>query len=460
MATYYVGSGGNDGNDGLSWANRFLTLNGAEDEPVAANDTVYVGPGVYRELLQCDLSGSAGNEITYIGDVTGENTDGIGGLVRITGSDNDQTATRATCVVVDAFDYRVFRGFYMDMPSSRYIQSFSTSTNNTFEDRVFSHSIGTGFDIDDDNQSDWTFRRCVFISTSDFSPVFTFNSAAGVTNANHLFEDCFFIGGQATSVESVDVGGITINNCTFFTGNRAVNCASLPGGFTAITLNNCIINTVEVGLNAGVLGYIVEDYNTFWGNSTDRTNVSVGANSITYPPLFNPPILLDGFQFPWWFGELSEWSQVAAIAGTGESTEDLFGKARPATSAKKSWGAIQFGDTERETGTTRNSSTASIVLHDAARHQIFVPVTNVPTTISVYVYREADYAGTNPQLVVKQPGQADDTTVDAAAASQWNLLTTTLTPAVSPSYVIVELVSNNTAAATNFDVFFDDLDVS
>ena len=46
---YYVGPGGNDGNNGTSWALRKLTLNGAEDIPVVPGDVVWVGPGVYRE---------------------------------------------------------------------------------------------------------------------------------------------------------------------------------------------------------------------------------------------------------------------------------------------------------------------------------------------------------------------------------------------------------------------------
>ena len=45
MTIRYVGIGGNDSNDGLSWANRKLTLNGVEDTPVEAGDTVYVGAG-------------------------------------------------------------------------------------------------------------------------------------------------------------------------------------------------------------------------------------------------------------------------------------------------------------------------------------------------------------------------------------------------------------------------------
>jgi len=190
---------------------------------------------------------------------------------------------------------------------------------------------------------------------------------------------------------------------------------------------------------------------------------------VTYPPLFRPPLLhagagqVSGYRFPIpAMGELSEWSQIRAITGASERTVDLLGITRPATAAKNSWGAVQYHDVEREATTTYDGSAASIRLGDAGVHQIWVPVSNESTTFSVYCYREADYAGTNPRMVIKQPGQADDTTTDAAAASQWNLLTTTLTPAALPPYVIVELQSHNTDtanAATN-DCFFDGLTVS
>jgi hypothetical protein len=63
-------------------------------------------------------------------------------------------------------------------------------------------------------------------------------------------------------------------------------------------------------------------------------------------------------------------------------------------------------------------------------------------------------------MVIKQPGVADTTVVATGNVSTWELLTTTLTPAASPGYCVVELVSNNTAAtAATDDVFFDDLTV-
>jgi hypothetical protein len=205
----------------------------------------------------------------------------------------------------------------------------------------------------------------------------------------------------------------------------------------------------------------VEDYNTLFNNATNRNNVSTGSNSLAYPPILLPPILLSGYRFPsWLFGELSEWSQVNAIAGTGEASDDLFGITRPTTSAKKSWGAVQFNDIERETTTTRGSSDASVKLADAGEYQVLVPVANESTTFSVYVYREANYAGTNPQLVVKQPGQSDDTTADTGSASAWNEITTTLTPSADTEFVTVVLRSNNTSTTGSYAAYFDDLTVS
>src|SRR3990167_11457332 len=112
MTTRYVGAGGSDANSGLTWALRKLTLNGVEDTPVVAGDLVYVGPGTYSELLTVDVSGTAGNPIEYRGDYLGQNTDGVGGVVRVTGSDNDQTATRANCIAAGAArNYRTFTRF-------------------------------------------------------------------------------------------------------------------------------------------------------------------------------------------------------------------------------------------------------------------------------------------------------------------------------------------------------------
>lgn len=464
MATRYVGIGGNDGNSGLTWALRKLTSNGAEDTPVVAGDLVYVGPGVYRETLTVDVNGGAGTAIVYVADVTGEHTDGVGGIVRITGSDNDQTAARGNCISADSKNYRTFRGFLFDTTSAPEVVCTGTSTNWIFEDCFFGPCAHKNIFFSG-VQSNHTIRRCMF-QTADGFYALHFTNAATVDNTGHLIENCLFLSGAISGLYIERIGGITVRNSSFVGRYyRTIWIAIALAVGQQTDVNNCIFAFQQTALVATALGEIVEDYNTFYVNGTNRSTVNVGANSVTYPPLFLPPILhsgvsqVSGFKFPWWFGELSEWSQIQAITGANEPTEELRGIARPVTASKNSWGATQFFDAERETGTVRTGS-ASIVLHDAGRHQIFVPVTNVSTTIKVYVYREANYAGNNPQMIIKQPGVADRVTTDVAAASQWNLLTDTFTPAALPPYAVVELVSRNTAVALAYETMFDDLDVS
>ncbi|MCK5641258.1 MAG: right-handed parallel beta-helix repeat-containing protein, partial [Gammaproteobacteria bacterium] len=453
-----------DGNDGSTWALRKLTLNAVEDLPVAATDIVYVGPGVYRELLTCDVAGNAGNPITYIADVSGEHTDGVGGIVRITGSDNDQAPARGGCILIDTRNYRTFRGFAFDtVNDADELIKITTGTNAIIEDCVFDHAgFNTNTILIEGTATNLTLRRCLFLPNRYYHLKMT--NGVVVDNAGHLIENCVFLGASGGTMRVERVGGWTIRNCMMLGGNNAVRVTHALTVGQAVTVENCIIQACIDGVRATVLGEILEDFNTFFGNGTDHTNVAVGGNSVTYPALFNTPILhagasqISGFKFPWWFGELGAWSQVRAITGNAEPTEDLRGILRPVTASKNSWGPLQFADMERETGTVRTGS-VSVCLHDAGRHQIWVPVANEETTISVYVYREANYAGNNPQMIVKQPGQADDVTTDAAAAGQWNELTTTLTPAAEPPYVVVELVSRNTNGAAD-EVFFDDLTVS
>lgn len=461
MVDRYVGLGGNDGNSGLSWALRKLTLNGVEDTPVVANDTVYVGPGVYRELLTCDVSGNAGNIITYIGDVTGENTDGVGGIVRVTGSDNDQAAARANVITANGIDYRTFRGFLSNGTSNNVI-SIVDGEHWILEDLFVEGENIDGIHVDGNDTLDIIIRRCLIIGQT--AAVF-FGSTGSVQNTQSLVENCILLG-RTYDVICWGLGGVAVRNCLSMLAGSGVWALNLPGGFTACTVNNTIFVCNGTACRAGALGMLVEDYNTLWGNSTDRTNVNIGANSQTYPPLFLPPILfsgisqISGYKFPWWFGELSEWSQVAQIAGANEPTGDLRGIVRPTTASKNSWGPTQFVDMELESGTVQ-AGTYSRVLHDAG--QVLarrVPVTGVQITITLYMRREANYAGNLPRMIIKQPGVADRTTVMTAAVNTWEQLSDTFTPSAAPGFVEVWAESRNTAAALAYEVFYDTMGVS
>jgi len=54
-----------------------------------------------------------------------------------------------------------------------------------------------------------------------------------------------------------------------------------------MSVYNSIVCSNATGMQATATGELIENYNAVFGNNTARTNVDVGANSNTYPPLFD-----------------------------------------------------------------------------------------------------------------------------------------------------------------------------
>lgn len=463
MTTYYVGPGGNNGNAGTSWGARKLTLNGVEDIPVAAGDTVYVGPGTYTETLTCDVSGSSGNVIAYIGDVSGEHTDGVGGRVRITGTDNEQSAARANVINVNGKAYRTFRGFTLDGSSGPLVVSTTAAANLTIEDCGLS-AIESTFCIRlQAGPTNLTIRRCYMIGgygTSSGSSATIATEHTSTINSGNVIENCVLLSSY-DGVYITGCGGTTIRNCVIaFMADDAVDLDNSIGGQT-VTVNNCLLVLNRgTALEASSSSQLVENYNTFAGNGSDRTNVATGGSSVTYFAGLAMPILLAGYRFDVpLLGELAPHSALRAITGSSAPSDDLFGITRPSTASKKGWGAVQFHDVQRETTTVHADSTA-LKLPDAGRVSFRMPTDGSEITVSVYARREANYAGTNPSMIIKQPGQSDRTTTDAGSSGAWNQLTDTFTPASSPPWIDVELASLNTATSGSYAAYFDDLDVA
>ena len=231
MATYYVGKGGNDASDGTTWAKRKLTLNGAEDNPVAAGDTVYVGPGTYRETLTCDVSGSSGSPITYIGDYDGSHTDGTGGVVRITGSDNDQSATRNNCVW-GAKSYRSFTNLVFDTNNNGQYAVYTGGTNQTFSKCLFLDNNGAGLYLP---KAGSVISDCMFFGNTG---IYWNNGGddMGLTVQNSIFI-CRNYGLKVVT----QTGGITVKNCLFLdhsTANTAAIVTNLTTAGQPVAVNN------------------------------------------------------------------------------------------------------------------------------------------------------------------------------------------------------------------------------
>lgn len=127
MAIYYVGKGGSDSNDGSTWALRKLTIDAAVSLATTAGDIVYVGAGTYRETVTLNASGSSGSPITLFGDVTGEYTDGIGGEIVITGSDDDADGDRTNVIAGSSRTYWTFRNITFEAGTGTVIESLGAN---------------------------------------------------------------------------------------------------------------------------------------------------------------------------------------------------------------------------------------------------------------------------------------------------------------------------------------------
>ena len=473
MTTYYVDweKADNSGN-GLTLATAKKTLNGAEDIPVAAGDFVWVRPGVYREELTVDVSGSNGSPITYQGDVAGQIWH-PGGVVRITGSDDDLTTERQLGIHATSKNFRTFKGFLIDFGYSDNIRCNTGCQDWILEDLTLVHTAYYWNNIcihTDGDVKNWIIRRCIFSSPGDEPNLLINGIDTEYNDANILIENCMFLPGAKTAIQDAYIGGVTARNCLFWgfynQSAGAVSVSLLDTG-QKLSVKNSIFYGNYRDLAAGVSGQIEEDYNLFSSKSGyGNTNVTPGDNSLDQgeygAPLFNHPILYRGHRLPASFiGELSPWSPVSRRTDNGSaSSDDLFGLTRPVTNGKRSWGPIQFTGAVRET-TITDGGGASLKLPDAGE-QFFmrVPTSASEITIAIKVYREADYAGTLPQLVVRQPGQADETDTDAGSAEQFNTLSVTFTPDALPPWVDVFIRSNNTAAAGDYATYWDTLTVT
>lgn len=339
MTTYYVGAGGNNSNAGTSWAQRKLTLNGAEDIPVAAGDTVYVGAGTYAEQLTCDVSGSSGSPITYIGDYDGSHTDGTGGVVVITGG------------IKAVFISKNFRSFkYINFRNSVY-SADSQPADLTVENCVFSCNNGANAIYAGNYYfTNLTVRNCIFFGSRNGTIVSSgANSLANETN--NLIENCLFFGGVAyTGAINTKQGGTTVRNCTFIGGYVGVE-ADVNTGQT-VTVNNCLFQGVRYALKAGAAGELTEDYNNIYDCEVARTNVSVGANSTAIDTIFDVRWafeLLNGGSMLSPF-DLSSASTIINVAGTTPTTADMRGTTVQGTN--REWGALEYDSTlDIEAGT-------------------------------------------------------------------------------------------------------------
>lgn len=340
MTVRYVGIGGNDANSGLSWALRKLTLNGVEDTPVEAGDTVYVGAGTYNERLVCDVSGTSGNPISYIGDYDGTHTDGTGGVVRLTGSaDNIAFGTNDNVIYTGLRDYRTFNNFAMDGCDNSLIAIYH---NNCIVENCILYSSGGANCIYVENGLTTTINNCLIWNT--IRTGIYLNSSSDV-NTSHVITNCIFIGSGGYDIRIDNFGDTVIKNCMFLGGGYGVRQVAAQEAAHPTVITNCIFDGVTSALYAVSTADITENYNSISNCTTARTNVDIGAQSNTHIRLPDVrwffEMLGDGTMISPF--DMASYSALVNVAGTTPTTADMRGTTVQGT--QREWGALEYDST-------------------------------------------------------------------------------------------------------------------
>jgi hypothetical protein len=131
MPSYYVSrQRGSDSNSGTSQASPWLTL-GYAIAHVAAGDTVYIGPGLYREnALTFTVTGTAGAPIKYVGDptcmyLTGDNP----GTVHLTRYDASWHTQAGPNFNISGVSYNYFYNLVIDGSALDAVTAGGTENN-------------------------------------------------------------------------------------------------------------------------------------------------------------------------------------------------------------------------------------------------------------------------------------------------------------------------------------------
>jgi hypothetical protein len=497
VAIYYVRKTGNDTNDGLTPAAAFLTIDKAANT-VQPGDTVHIGAGVYRELVTMDTSGTSGNAIRYIGDVTGAYT-GDAGLVVLTGYDAETARGTGPEHLID------LKGALFVEFHNLVIVGGNAGTDD--------YPIYNSATASDYSTEGVRFQNCFIKAGDDHEHAILINVRAGGTPSTQglAVDGCVIMGhvqcvqGAAPAAD-VDMKWLFTNNVFLPAGQTLARGFFFDGPTSGTTgvFGFDFYNNTFIGLYHAI--YSTDNFNTthsldiynnlFWGcymsvfRSTDGGIVNAdyntyvytkyGANGVTEGEhstvgtgtllgfMVNPILEKAWGWSPFsTFEPVSLSSYVSSVIGTASATyapaTDMLGNPRPM--GRNTGGALtaDIGAVEARTRPVDETTTVHGGGH-AARfsgagfYECFVPVSAAETTISVYAYKDANYTGDAPIMEIYNiPGVADQSDAMAGAAESWEQLACTFTPTAA-GLVRVRLRSRDTSATG--ECFFDDLEVS
>lgn len=437
-----------------------------------AGDSVWIGAGVYREVITLGQSYST-SKILYIGDVDGVMTGDAGEVLVTAYTTNDKTAPSST-PVLNINATRNFFGFrninFVGGSSNPSIMALSDSKNWEFVNCAFLTAMSNNVSTITCTSStasaiNGVFDRCRFHTQS--STVFGVSlptSAVADYDANIVIKNCI-IDVLSLIADISGSGALTFKGGGVYFYNNTMRSSGSPNLRTSnanvsttfpVRVENCILisSAGVTPMSANAAGQIIEAYNLYSSN-TARTNITTGTGVISngsYAALL------------WWgqenvFGGLPkpEYSPHpnSGLIGFGASgnaiSTDIFGVTRPAggSSASFTVGAYERPNTwVKETGTVRTGTNA-LSITGPGYQDFQVPVDASSTTITVYIRWDATYAGTKPSMSVlygTESGVSNATATAAGSSGSWEQLTLNFTP-TAKGIVTIRLLSSDTNGA-------------
>jgi hypothetical protein len=508
MTSYYVRKTGNNSNNGTSPATAWLTIGKAlaSGSPVTAGDTVYVGAGIYYEVITVAVSGASGNPITVTADVDGAQTGDSGPVIwsnwiGASGFSGAPSASAGTCLSTNAQDDLTFNGFtFIGGGSSTNLGDIVAGSFSAlrwiFNDCAFyggktTTSNGQIIRLTYDSQTNggsagWRWNRCIFANASN-NGITLINQTHATGNGNAdwdvdvEFRDCLFmlcnINIETLSGLAFKGGGVRVIGCS---GAHAtlLKTTGATGHSTTIpnVVKNCYAFSTSGGalIQGGATGQIIEDWNLLY-SSSPRVNTASGTNSVTtatglhitsfgtrLSPLIPESLLELGVPLYWGGTQITTDLWRKGHEGATASTVDNFNISRPSggRSLNNASGAFEAHDVAT-TATDQFDVAPSLVLVGPSDHTLSLVLPMGTNTISIKVrYDTVHTSATPPQVRILANGElgiADQTLTMTAAADTWETLT--FSPITLPINGVIKLRLVNRSSATNGQAWFDTLSI-
>lgn len=482
---------------------------------VMAGDTVYIGPGTYRQIYTMGANFGAiwantgttvinatgyiaNGYVDVVGDVTGVVTGDPAGAVILTGyTTNDKTAGSASPVLTlspGKGSLRFRNLFLIEGGAGTTVSSgVAAGQNISFTNCAFqcwqigsvtsvTLNLGSSISREPATMLNWLFDRCLWIGGAGLVATLTTGVAdydSAITLLNCQFQEAVGIrinvAATTTAQGTGKGGGVRAIGCVG--GNSAGSAFLNVGSVNNSTVFPCYAygcvfgSSSGNGLAANTTGQLIEDYNVFYA-STPRSNVNIGAASISDGSY---AFMLHHGQELIWGGNVRPKNEpmagspvlgllnAASVSAFRRPTYDFAGRPRPAGGVALPFpaaGAFDRGNTwAKETVTFRTGPNA-LSITGPGYQDFSLAVDAAATTVGVYMRYDSSYVGTKPQIQVLNGGEcgvADATSSAVVAVDTWELLTLAFTP-TSKGIVTIRLLSSELSGAGK--AFADDYSVS